>query len=296
MIQGCVINHQGIGGFATHQFENMFGFIMAPTYVPGSTPIPATTAFLTITVSGPEAKLSTPGNKDTQFAVELAGIFEDKSYQYEDQGNMELAFKNVELARDYLTSAANMAEHGQSRGSPSWWLPEVTPPTQNTLPESDVNYECDAYLGSPSPTDCTSLQSHDLGPDSDTLQIHPGDVTFLHQNSCTTAITSSIPLVLTWEQIRVALTALITTCVLHPSSKGPHGGRAFYEPHPVRRRHGGGKRLGRRGRDLLNALPPHVNITLFGQEEPWLGDGVEQKSCTWKAVVNGVSVASCSGA
>ena len=290
---------------------------MDPNYISG-TPVPETTAFLTITVSGPESKLSQPGNKDKQFAVEIAGVFEDKSYHYEEQDNMEQAFRNLDLARSYLTTAANMAAQGNNRGKvPSWWIPEITPPTTNAkakpndltflnsiVTESEVNYECDPQLGSPSLTDCTSLQTHDLGPDSDTLQIRPGDVTFLHQNTCTTAITSSIPLVLTWEQVRWALAALITTCMLRPSSsaKGSSlGGRAFHElQRPIKdkrscgKRDSGTSRRRRKRREMRDALPLHANVTLFQQQEPWKGEGVEQDSCTWKAVVRGVSVGSCS--
>ncbi|MCJ1239275.1 hypothetical protein MMC14_007269 [Varicellaria rhodocarpa] len=267
----------------------MFGFLQDPDYVSGVTPIPATTAFITITVSGPEAKLSAPGDKDKQIAVELAGIFEGKSYHLEEEDKMDEAVSNAKLAKEYLNLAANMTQNGRPRGIPSWWYPLTTPPTTTPI-ESDVKYECDAQLGSPAPNDCTYIQSQDLGPDSDTIEIKPGAVIFLHQNTCNTAITSSIDLILTWEQVRVALAALVAACVLQPS-KWSHGGRAFYEPHPVKRRRGHDRK---RDPSLLNALPPHANITLFQQKEAWRGPSVEQDSCTWKAVMRGVSITTCS--
>ena len=81
------------------------------------------------------------------------------------------------------------------------------------------------------------------------------------------------------------------------------GGRAFYKaPSPA------GKVGGKRGqssgsgwgekRDIhspsgSNALPPHVNVTMFRQQGNWVNPSVEVKSCTWKAVEERKDVGSC---
>ena len=72
------------------------------------------------------------------------------------------------------------------------------------------------------------------------------------------------------------------------------GGRAYYEHQPAlssrRRKRGSDADAGLTG---LNALPPHANLTLFQQTEPFVGVAEEMKSCTWMAVERGRTVAGC---
>lgn len=54
-----------------------------------------------------------------------------------------------------------------------------------------------------------------------------------------------------------------------------------------------GKRDVHARRSALNTLPPHVNITIFEQQEPFVNPRVEAKSCTWRAVQERKPVSNC---
>ena len=121
-----------------------------------------------------------------------------------------------------------------------WW--ETESPTASE-DEDEMNYECDANLGSPAKVDCAHIEWNQLGPPSDSVPVGPDLVTFLHSNSCFLAISAAVSVVLSWEAIRTAVGALMNVCIQTPY--GPsQGGRAFYRPKKVsgrrmRRRDGG---------------------------------------------------------
>ena len=169
-------------------------------------------------------------------------------------------------------------------GDTPWWGTSSDPASEK------MTYECDEGLGRPKEADCTHIEWDLLGPASDSLMVGPGVTTFLHQSSCFLAISASIQMVLTWQQVRTAVNTLMNVCVAHPYQT-PRGGRAFFgRPPAISRRVGIGRRETPTG---LNALPPHANITIFKQTEAWTSVEDESKSCTWKAVTSGKSVSTC---
>lgn len=181
----------------------------------------------------------------------------------------------------YWSNQAAAMSHG---GNTPWWSLSVDPASDK------MTYECDEDLGRPKETDCTHIEWNLLGPPSDSLTVGPGITTFLHQSSCFLAISASVRIVLTWQQVRTAVDTLMNVCIGHPYQT-PRGGRAFFGPPPaISPRPGIGRREKLTG---LNALPPHANVTIFKQTEAWRSAEDELKSCTWKAVVSGKSVSTC---
>ena len=155
-----------------------------------------------------------------------------------------------------------------------------------------MSYQCDAGLRSPATVDCAYIEWNQLTPASDTLTVGPkAGVRFLHSNTCYLAISSIIPLALTWNQVRTAVSALMSICIQNPF-QAAHGGRAYYS-HPSHQIGKRGKK--RRSSEVtgLNALPPHVNITIFEQTEPWTNPAVELRTCAWQAVSKGHPITFC---
>ena len=181
------------------------------------------------------------------------------------------------------------------RGQRPWFSQQSVPAAPG-----EMSYDCNSNLGSPVPADCTHivLSQPDGTSSSDTLTLAPGAVHFFHSNACYLAISASIALTLTWEQIRTAMTALMTVCINRPFLPA-QGGRAYYAPPPqAAALSSRGSRSRRRDHGdhqptALNALPPHANITIFQQTEPWTDSLREMSTCAWKAVVGGSSVAQC---
>ena len=172
------------------------------------------------------------------------------------------------------------------RGGSKTWLPAGSMASMQTT--YDMAYECDASLGSPPEADCSQLEWSQLGPPSDTVSVAPGVATFVHSNSCYLAISASANLILTWQQIRAAVEALLVICVMQPFNS-PQGGRAYYKVQS-KTLQGWNKKRDVTG---LNALPPHANITLFEQSEPWTNANDEVKSCSWHAVSSRTAVSTC---
>ena len=248
-------------------------------------PLPTSTTFLTLTVSGPDKKLSSPGDKDASIPMALSQKYRHASLAKEP-GSEAWAFNTINSIC-YQLGAEAMARYGKP-----WW--EIcTDPRQGTsrqnalLASEQMTYNCDANLGNPTLQDCLQIEGFQLHS-SDTLHVGPELATFLHQNSCYLAITASVALVLTWEQIRAAVNSLFNVCVNHPYNP-VQGGRAFYKPP----RQVSGRKKRRDGLSGLNALPPHANITVFQQLEAWTDVSHELKSCTWKAVTEGKLVSRC---
>ena len=117
----------------------------------------------------------------------------------------------------------SQAERMTQGGLVPWW--QV--PSQS----SEMTYECDGGLGSPSLTDCAQIESSQLGPLGDTVALRPGATTFLHINACYFAISATASLVVNWRQIRTALLTLMNVCVRNPLQP-PKGGRAHWGAPP----------------------------------------------------------------
>ena len=94
---------------------------------------------------------------------------------------------------------------------------------------------------------------------------------------------------ISWAQIQAALETLRNFCLTRPSQPA-QGGRAYYVSQGLMN-----KGVGRRQTQVtgLNALPPHVNLTLFQQTEPWTDQAAEYDSCTWREVTSRGTVKAC---
>lgn len=270
VIEQC-LGEDHTGGFEVIGYDNLLDWIFPDrgSIMVRGAPYPTSSAFITVTVSGPSGKNTQPGNFDPGI---MAGILERflalKQYAEPDSiGYM--------LGQAGLLVWKARTKRMELGGRIPWW--------DETGSSNEVSYECDAGLGNPPIKDCAQLEWSQLGPPSDTVAIGPGHVTFLHLNACYMAISASVALVLTWEQIRAALLTLFSVCVYKPVGQ-PRGGRAHFTSQ---------SKSGRRDLSSANALPPHANVTIFEQSEAWTSPAGELNSCTWKAVEKGLSVKTC---
>ena len=276
VVQQCVTLRRGLGGFATFGISNLISYTSQ-----GYTPYNAfgfarSTVFLTISVQGFKSRRLFPGNTDPSIPALLSrNVKPGTQSGLRGPKNMFISPSDV-----WRAQAVSMTRGGNVK-----WF------ENSRLLSEAMTYQCDAALGAPSVVDCTQIEWNQVTPSSDTLAVGPGVTTFLHSNSCNLAISAAISLVLTWAQIRTALSALMNVCIQAPL-QGSRGGRAFYTvPQQISRR----KRRKRQGSELtgLNALPPNVNITIFEQRETWLNPTEELTSCTWEAVTRGAAVSTC---
>ena len=278
VIQQCVIVGRGIGGFGTFGISALLEYASL-----GYTPynlqtFPATTAFLTVHVMTSSGRILYPGDTDPSIAVALAEAASKPSAARSGSSALDISPSDV-----WLSQLEQMSRAGRTR----WY-------TRNTQFSDEMEYQCDALLGAPSAVDCTQIEWNQLTPPSDTLAVGPGVTTFLHSNTCYLAISAVVSLVLTWAQIRTAVSVLMNICIQAPLQP-PRGGRAHYAaPLQISRR-----KIGKRQRGEvtgLNALPKSVNITIFEQREGWEGSAAELTSCTWTAVSKGTSISNCHSA
>lgn len=268
----------GIGGFGTMGLRGLRDYIGTDRFISQeqlTSPWPATTAFLTVTVSNRNSRDTNPGDTDPTVPITLA----------QGQGVHPFIVRALIRIGQYL----------QRGGTRSWW---------NTFPEVwdarvATRYQCDADLGSPKTSDCAQIEWNQLGAGksaADTVRVSPETPTFLHSNMCYLAISAATSIVLTWAQIRTAVSTLMNVCVENPL-KAAQGGKAYYTASPAPPIHGrGGKKRRAQvdgGLNGLNALPPSVNVTIFEQRERWADAQAEMRSCTWQAVEKGLPVARC---
>jgi len=161
-------------------------------------------------------------------------------------------------------------------------------------PEQTTTFQCDSNLGNPQHADCSQLQYSQLETPSDSISLQAGEARFLHAGTCSIGISVSAPSVLSWDQINAALNDLIEICVNNPLAKAV-GGRAYYGAQEQVLYNIGGQRRRKRN-TVSNALPPHVNITLFQQYEiyPSFPKAAEEmQSCTWQKVTTRQDVRPC---
>ena len=251
---------------------------------------PSSTAFITVTISSLNHEFET-GDKDPSIPYVIASRIDQKYETPSTSGVLHQLFPEIFAFLENLAAAGfAMAEND----SP-WWKFDSIKSTTKTSPLSDeMTYKCDAKLGAPSSADCSHIEWSELAPDSQSLSIGPSTVTFLRQNTCYLAISASVALVLTWQQVHVALDALLNICVANPLV-GSRGGRAFYGS-PAPSRQISGRTATRKKRNIVtgyDALPSHANITIFQQHEAWRGEVEEAKSCTWRTVLESGDVSRC---
>lgn len=264
-----------IGGFGTLGLGSIMNYMGTDRFFSQeqlTSPWPANTAFLTVTVSNRGSRDINPGDTDPIIPLTLA------------QGQGVHPFIGAALV--------GISQYLVRGGTRSWW---------NTFPETwdarvVTRYQCDAHLGSPKNSDCTQIEWNQLGSGkftSDTVRVSPDAPTFLHSNTCYLAISAATSVVLTWAQIRTAVSTLMNVCVANPL-KAAQGGKAYYSASSAAPIHGKKRRAqGDGSLNGLNALPPSVNVTIFEQRERWVDMQAEMRSCTWQAVEKGLSVAGC---
>ena len=284
LIAQCVIGLD-IGGFATKNFQLLYYFALSPMSNRQGLVLypPPSTNFFTVSVAS--YAVPYPGDYDPAIPSIIANghvTERDRPIPH------NTAFHDLSIT--YWTANAQRMTRG---GGTAWYDPMVGL-------EDNMEYECDANLGSPATVDCTQIEWNQLGSSasSDTVAVSPDSTTFWHHNTCYLAISVSISLTLTWAQIRAAVATLMNICVQNPLQPA-RGGRAFYHQTPIpaatsnRRR----KKKKRDSAALtgLNALPPAVNVTMFRQDEAWTDPTAEMKSCTWAAVRKGQAVSTCPG-
>ena len=265
------VRDSGRGGFATYNFQNVASWSILPDAV-ASRPSDAA-QFLTVTVRGAGSKTFHPGAYDPEIALALAA-FSSSSLPSRTEPSRANG-----MDAGYWVSQAEQMKRG---GTTAWWTQ-----FSNQVP-SEMNYQCDTALGSPSAVDCSQVEWSQLGstnPPSDTVTIGP-DVLFLHSNTCYLAISAPSSIVLQWQQIRTAVATLMNICVQHPF-QASQGGRAYSNvPAKVKNKQ-------RRDLTGMNALPSGVNMTIFEQQEAWTNPTAELTTCTWLAVAKGAAVSTC---
>ncbi|MCJ1233974.1 hypothetical protein MMC14_001932 [Varicellaria rhodocarpa] len=320
VIARCVVVGFGTGGFATASIRNIINF---STNIDNlvTVPYPPSTAFYTVLVGNLHSVNKRPGvpylnplQANSLFTPPLKNIQANPSPPDTDPAiPIEIAAYNLIQFQFSNLSPASLERrvwaynadsyHRQSlasaRGSPQPWYTRAIAAAEDTM-----TYECDAGLGNPAVEDCSQIRWDQVKPGGDSLAVAPGKGVFLHQNTCTLAITASLALTLTWAQIQTALSALLGLCVANPSQDTPQGGRAYYSPpapalNDPQQNNGKQHREEKRdGAPLsgLNALPPHANITIFQQKSTFQNDAsAEEKTCAWGAVVKGESIAQACG-
>ena len=270
VINECVADG-GVGGFATGGIANMIRYILSPQeHNPGANlasptsllenldPFPQTALYFTVTISrpNPQGRLWETPKLDPNIPLFLSIGIENTWRDRINEGQMTNTIDGL------LYASAVM---GVDRVVP-WYNPSALGiPTAST--KDEMTYECDSSLGSPGLVDCSQIEYSQLGPASDTVTVggpgSDGGKAFMH-NTCRVKVEANMAIVLTWEQVGMALGALIHLCVENPLVK-PRGGRAFYGTESGSGSAsilGGRKRRRKRAVTGLNALPPHVNITI----------------------------------
>ena len=74
VIQTCVAGRSGIGGFATLGFSALSEYLLPPNPATLTNVFPTRAAFVTVTVSGVQEKLSKPGDTDSAIPGALAEL------------------------------------------------------------------------------------------------------------------------------------------------------------------------------------------------------------------------------
>ena len=239
--QECVLP-SGRGGFATQNFISAVDWA-ADRWVEYQwrTIPPVATSFLTITISGPTRKLFTPGNYDPEIPAVIAKTIRMWEARPHESQLAPSSLRRVEFWEE-------RSEQMQRGGTEAWWAIQPL--------DSSMEYQCDELLGSPVSADCAHIEWSQLNPSPDTINIGPG-VLFLHFNTCFLAISAAVPLVITWNQVRVAMSALMDVCIQYPF-QASQGGRAFLG-HPSSTSISGRRRKRQSG---LTGRSPSLDSTL----------------------------------
>ena len=260
--------------------------------------------FITVTVNGTAVPEISPGDTDPRVPL----IFAE---------NLIILANSVEGNANLRTARWDRAQAIHDRGRAmidkggTWWQDVPSPP-------DDMTYECETNLGNPASVDCSQLQWQGFGNPSDSIQIIPGNPKsffyskhyqtmnftqkrfcsfrlMFRKDSCGVIVNALVPIVVLVSQLADTFAVLLATCVEVPILS-PHGGRAYYGIHStpsISISELFGQRNSKRdssGFSGLNALPQHLNMTMFAHNGP------ASISCETQAVQQKRPLSSCNAA
>ncbi|KAL9120123.1 MAG: hypothetical protein Q9187_003327 [Circinaria calcarea] len=191
-------------------FQGIYSYVQNPA-LDLNGPWPTSTSYLTITITSRSKRRSGAGDADPLIPLHL--------YLAQAQ------FDGYHLSKEtypFYQAFLSMSRAMHTAGRQPWWQHLSRSPSH----PDQMTYACDANLGSPPEVDCSRLEYSELGAPSDTVAIVPGIPKVLFSQVCTLAISSPIPITVTWAQVSAALEALIGICVSGPLKRT--GGRAYY--------------------------------------------------------------------
>ena len=106
-----------------------------------------------------------------------------------------------------------------------WWQ-------GTSLSPVEMNYTCDISLGTPKLADCSSIEYSKLGAPSDRLTISPGVPKLISSGMCSVVVSTVSSISISWQQVHLALDALINLCISNPGQPSS-GGMAHYTSQAV---------------------------------------------------------------
>ncbi|MCJ1241778.1 hypothetical protein MMC14_009784 [Varicellaria rhodocarpa] len=287
LIAACV-TPSSRGGFATAGLANMITYILQPeTYPPSRErpmlpsdlqPFPQDALFFTVTVHDTSG-VGHPDVPNMEPSVPIAlatGLRARRPSIISGLDNLEARTYVMRMEAELLRAV--IAMEGQGGAVPWWDTTATTPAGENTtIPTSSegpptplpppnnamMSYQCSSSSSFPlHAADCAQIEYSQLGAPSDSVALAAGTARIFVSNTCRVVVEASVAMMLAWSQVRVALETLVDVCV----SPGSKGGKAFYG---VQSDEGvtdgllfGRSREEGRGVSGLDALPPHVNVTV----------------------------------
>ena len=237
------------GGFITRDFEKMLQFLVDTPTIGGVSTNPithhervyrksfstkvqnilmltsyskaASSAFLTAQISGPNVPAST--DPSILAAVSLWSFAAYRRGSTSGSTDFRIRLKtwlNRIIAEEFAAKA--LAEGAAD--ATTTWAPSTPVPDEMT-------YDCDANLGAPSAVNCLNINYSQLEAPSTKIMIGPGTPKVLSLDECNVVVSANSNIVITWDQIRLALEGLLLFCVSRPWQSSI-GGRAYYNPEP----------------------------------------------------------------
>ncbi|MCJ1235133.1 hypothetical protein MMC14_003097 [Varicellaria rhodocarpa] len=181
----------------------------------------ASSAFLTAQISGPNVPAST--DPSILAAVSLWSFAAYRRGSTSGSTDFRIRLKtwlNRIIAEEFAAKA--LAEGAAD--ATTTWAPSTPVPDEMT-------YDCDANLGAPSAVNCLNINYSQLEAPSTKIMIGPGTPKVLSLDECNVVVSANSNIVITWDQIRLALEGLLLFCVSRPWQSSI-GGRAYYNPEP----------------------------------------------------------------
>ena len=202
LINRCVINGGGTGGFVTAGFANLLDYVVDNQEDPfleqsmfrktlystrydtkpqnhcwtiGGHTAPYT-SFLTLQIESaksPESARS-PGDTDPEIPLLISQYMTGRA-------GLENTGSNTRRLYRIGAQLWSICSAGLSRSGERTWWEEAK--YQASVPfDVEMAYQCDTDLGSPVLNDCSDIQINQLGPPSDRVSVGPGNTYFLHSS------------------------------------------------------------------------------------------------------------------